>query len=84
VAELGGARTAELVGGGRIGVRAPMHETEEAVVRPYVLINDVGGAVAAAESSGAEIALPPMEIPGHGTIAIFIQGGVQHAVWQKP
>ena len=27
---------------------------------------------------------PRMTIPGHGTVAIFIQGGVQHAVWQNP
>ena len=33
VAELGNARTADLAGGGRIGVRAPMHEKEEPVVR---------------------------------------------------
>lgn len=84
VAELGGARTADLDGGGRIGVRAPMHETEAPVVRPYVLVGDIESAVAAAEAAGAEVILPPMEIPGQGTVAIFIQGGVEHAVWQKP
>lgn len=81
---LGGARTAELSGGGRIGVRTPMHETEEPVVRPYVLVDDIDGAARAAEEAGAQIALPPMEIPGQGRVAIFIQGGGQHAVWQKP
>lgn len=30
-----------------------------------------------------EMALPPMEIPGQGRIAIFIQGGVLHALWQN-
>jgi len=81
-AGLGGARTADLVGGGRIGIRAPMHETEEPVVRPYVLVDDIEAAAKAAEEAGAEIAHPPMEIPGHGKFAIFIQGGIHHALWQ--
>jgi predicted enzyme related to lactoylglutathione lyase len=81
-AGLGGARTAELAGGGRIGVRAPMHETEEPVVRPYILVDDIDAAARAAEEAGAEIAHPPMEIPGRGSFAIFIQGGVHHALWQ--
>ena len=34
-AGLGNARTAELPGGGLVGVRVPMHEMEEPVVRPY-------------------------------------------------
>jgi hypothetical protein len=33
-------------------------------------------------SGGGEIAHPPMEIPGHGKFAIFIQGAIQHALWQ--
>jgi len=81
-AGLGGARTADLAGGGRIGVRAPMHETEEPVVRPYVLVADIEAATKAAEEAGAEIAHPPMEIPGYGKFAIFIQGGIHHALWQ--
>ena len=32
---LGNARTAPLAGGGLVGVRAPMHETEEPVVRAW-------------------------------------------------
>ena len=82
VDELGGARTAELAGGGRIGVRAPMIEAEEPVVRPYVLVEDIEAAVQAAEGAGATIAHAPMEIPGQGTFAIFIQGGIHHALWQ--
>ena len=81
-AGLGGARTVELAGGGRIGVRAPMHEAEEPVVRPYVLVGDIEAAAKAAEEAGAEIAHPPMEIPGQGSFAIFIQGGIHHALWQ--
>jgi len=81
-AGLGGARTAALANGGLIGVRAPMHETEEPVVRPYLLVDDVEAAAKAAEAAGAEIAHPPMEIPGYGTFAICIQGGVHHGLWQ--
>ena len=37
---------------------------------------------AAAVEAGGEIAHLPMEIPGHGTFAIFIQGGIHHGLWQ--
>lgn len=83
-AGLGNARTAALAGGGLVGVRAPMHETEEPVVRPYWLVDDIQAAVAAAVGAGGEVAHPPMEIPGHGTFAIYIHGGVQHGLWQRP
>ncbi len=79
---LGGARTAPLPDGGKVGVRAPMHDAEEPVVRPYLLVDDIEAAAKAAAEAGGEIAHPPMEIPGHGTFAIFIQGGVHHGLWQ--
>jgi len=82
-AGLGNARTAALANGGLIGVRAPMHETEEPVVRPYLLVDDIEAAAAAAVEAGAEIAHPPLELPGHGTFAIFIQGGIHHGLWQR-
>ncbi len=82
IAGLGNARTAPQQGGGRIGVRAPMHETEQPIVRPYVLVKDIQSSVAAAEAAGAVIAHPPMELPGQGTFAIYIQGGVHHGLWQ--
>ncbi len=81
-AGLGNARTASLSNGGLIGVRAPLHETEEPVVRPYLLVDDVQAAAEAAAAAGGEIAHPPMELPGHGTFAIFIQGGIHHGLWQ--
>ena len=28
------------------------------------------------------LAHPPMKIPGHGTFAIYIQGGIHHGLWQ--
>ena len=82
VAELGNARTADLEGGGRVGIRAPMHESEQPVVRPYLSTPDVVAATEAAEQSGAEIAHPPLEIPGVGRFAIFFQGGNQYGNWQ--
>ncbi|MBT8102797.1 MAG: hydroxylase [Woeseia sp.] len=82
-ASLGNARTASMPGGGMIGVREPMHESEEPVVRPYWLVEDIETAVAAAVKAGAEVAHPPLEIPGHGTFAIYIQGGVHHGLWQR-
>jgi len=75
VAMLGNARTADLKDGGRIGVRAPMRASEQPVVRPYVLVDDIEAAVKAAEAAGAKVALPPMEIPGQGTFSIYILGG---------
>ena len=79
---LGGARTAKLTGGGLLGVRGPLRDTETPVVRPYVLVDDIAASVAAAADAGAEIALPPMELPGHGTCAIVIQGGIECGLWQ--
>ena len=81
-AGLGNARTAALPGGGKVGVRAPMHDAEEPVVRPYWLVDDIEAAVAASVEAGGEVAHPPMQIPGHGTFAIYIQGGIHHGLWQ--
>lgn len=82
-AGLGNARTAALLGGGLVGVRAPLSEVEEPVVRPYWLVDSIEAAVAAAVEAGGTVAHPPLEIPGHGTFAIYIQGGVQHGLWQR-
>ncbi|MBK8835095.1 MAG: hydroxylase [Anaerolineae bacterium] len=82
VAELGFARTAPLAGGGPVGVRAPLRETEDPVVRPYWLVDDIEAALAAAVQAGGELALPPMAIPGYGTCAIYLQGGNDHGLWQ--
>jgi len=82
-AALGNARTAPLPGGGLLGVRAPLHESETPVVRPYLLVDDIAAAVRAAADAGAQVAHEPMALPGHGTFAIVIQGGVQHGLWQR-
>ena len=81
-AELGNARTAALPGGGLVGVRAPLRETEEPVVRPYWLVDDIEGALGAAVEAGGVTAHPPWEIPGRGTFAIYLQGGIDHGFWQ--
>lgn len=81
-AELGNALVAEMPGGGLCGIRAPMHEQEAPIVRPYVRVADLQNAVKKAAGSGAEILLESMEIPGHGTIAIYSHGGVQQGLWQ--
>lgn len=80
--DLGNARTASLSSGGLIGVREPLRRTESPVVRPYLRVNDIDVALAKAAAAGARIALPPMELPGYGTCAIVIQGGVEHGLWQ--
>src|SRR5262245_59989661 len=43
--KLGGARTARLANGGTLGVRAPMHNVEKPVVRPYILVKDIEATV---------------------------------------
>lgn len=79
---LGGARTANLTGGGMLGIRAPLRDTEKPVVRPYVLVENIKASVAAAAEVGAEIAMAPTEIAGHGQFAIVIQGGIESGLWQ--
>ncbi len=81
-AALGGARVASLKGGGRIGIRAPMREDEAPVVRPYLLVDDIEAASAAATAAGAEFAMTATEIPGHGKFAIYFLGGIQHGLWE--
>lgn len=83
IPELGNARMAPLDGGGSISVRAPMRATEAPVVRPYIMVDDLAAAVEAARAAGAQIAIPAMEIPGRGTIAIYILGGIEHGLWQE-
>ncbi len=79
---LGGARTCTLSDDSIIGVRGPLRETEEPVVRPYYLVEDIEKAVANVEAEGATIAMPPMEIPGKGKFAIYLLGSNDHGLWQ--
>jgi uncharacterized protein len=79
---LGDARTAPLPDGGSIGVRGPLRDTEEPIVRPYWLVDDIEAALDAATKQGAVVAHSPLEIPGKGTFAIYQQGDVDHGLWQ--
>ncbi len=82
VPELGNARVAQLSNGGLIGIRASLHASEAAVVRPYMLVDDINGALSAVVKQGAEVLHPAMEIPGRGMFAIYKQSGVQLGLWQ--
>ncbi len=84
VAEFGNARTATLIGGGWIGVRAPMRADEKPVVRPYVLVDNIEAALKAAEAAGGHIAMASTPIPGRGTFGIYIQGGIEYGLWKHP
>ncbi len=79
---LGNAKTMLLSDGSSIGVRAPLRDTEEAVIRPYWLVNDINIALNAATKQGAQVAHSPLEIPGKGTFAIYFLGGTQLGLWQ--
>lgn len=79
----GGARTAPLSDGGRIGIRGPLRPDETPVVRPYTLVTDIKAAVEAAVAAGGTVAMNPMEIPGEGTFAIVIHGGIECGFWQN-
>jgi predicted enzyme related to lactoylglutathione lyase len=79
---LGGARTCTLPDGSIVGVRGPLRGNEEPVVRPYWLVENIEQAIAKVEAQGAEIAVPPMEIPGKGKFAIYLVGSNDHGLWQ--
>ena len=53
-ANLGNARTAKLPNGGLLGVRAPLRETEEPVVRPYFLVEDIDASVSHSGGVGCQ------------------------------
>lgn len=82
VPELGNALTVTLADGSILGVRAPLRDSENPVVRPYWRVSDIESALTAIVDSGGSVALPSMEIPGRGRIAIYLQGGNDHGLWQ--
>jgi predicted enzyme related to lactoylglutathione lyase len=82
VADLGQARVAEAPDGRLVGVRAPLAEHEQPIVRAYLEVQDIAKAVEEAEAAGALIAYPPTRQGSTGTWAIYILGGVQIGLWQ--
>lgn len=83
VAELGQARVAEAPDGSLIGVRAPLAEHEQPIIRTYLEVEDIARAVKEAEATGAAIAYPPTRQGDTGTWAIYILGDVQFGLWQR-
>ena len=82
VAEFGNAMVAVAPGGGRVSIRAPMHDEEAPTIRPYMLTNDIEAAVKSAEEAGAMIAMAPTHVPGQGTFAIYFVDDAQLGLWQ--
>lgn len=83
VADLGGARVANAAGGSQIGVRAPLAEHEQPIIRTYLEVNDIAKAIKEAEAAGGVVAYPPTKQGETGTWAIYVLGDVQFGLWQK-
>ena len=83
VSDLGQARVAEAPDGSLFGVRSPLAEHEQPIVRTYLAVDDIVRAVKDAEATGAVIAYPPTQQGDTGTWAIYILGGVQVGLWQR-
>lgn len=83
VADLGQARVANAADGSRIGVRAPLAEHEQPIVRTYFEVSDIKKAIATAEAAGAVAAYPPTKQGDTGTWAIYFLGEAQIGLWQK-
>ncbi|MEM9443951.1 MAG: hypothetical protein AAGA18_01240 [Verrucomicrobiota bacterium] len=82
VEDLGRAKIAKTGDGTFIGVRAPLAEHEQPIVRVYFAVEDITKAVKEAEAAGAVIAYPPTKQGETGTWAIIIQDEIQHGLWQ--
>lgn len=82
VEDLGQAKVAKTANG-MIGVRAPLGEHEQPIVRTYFAVDDIEKAVKAAEAAGAVIAYPPTKQGETGTWAIYILDEIQHGLWQR-
>ena len=83
VTDLGQARVAEVPDGSLIGVRAPLAEHEQPIIRTYLEVEDIARAIKEAEAAGAVIAYPPTQQGDTGTWAIYFLGDVQIGLWQR-
>ena len=83
VADLGQARVAEAPDGSLIGVRAPLAEHEQPIIRAYLVVEDIARAVKEVEAASAVIAYPPTQQGNTGTWAIYLLGDVQIGLWQR-
>src|SRR5690606_15855736 len=59
-AYLGGAHTVSLPGGGLLGVRSPLRDDEEPIVRPYWLVPDIEAAADPVLADGCKEVHPPL------------------------
>lgn len=81
--DLGQARVATRADGTLVGIRKPLAEHEQPIMRTYLEVADIQQAVKTAEEQGATVAYPPTRQGQRGTFAILFQGGVQHGLWQQ-
>jgi hypothetical protein len=81
--ELGQACVATRVDGTLVGIRMPLAEHEQPIMRTYLEVEEIQLAVKEAEETGAVTAYPPTQQGRRGTFAIVIQGDVQHGFWQR-
>jgi predicted enzyme related to lactoylglutathione lyase len=79
--DLGHARVAAQADGPLVGIRKPLAEHEQPILRTYIAVEDIQQAIGEAEESGAMIAYPPTRQGHQGTFAIVIKGGVEHGLW---
>lgn len=84
VPDLGNARVAKQSDGSSVGVRAPLADHEQPIIRPYLAVDDIAEALAAAETQGAIVAYPPTTQGDTGTWAIYILNDLQVGLWQDP
>jgi predicted enzyme related to lactoylglutathione lyase len=81
--DLGHARVAPLADGSLVGIRKPLAEHEQPILRTYIAVEDIEQAISEAEECGAMIAYPPTRQGNQGTFAIVIKCGVEHGLWQR-
>jgi predicted enzyme related to lactoylglutathione lyase len=67
--------------GGAIGTRGV---SVGSVVRPYVTVDRLEDAVAAAEANGGSVKTPPQEIPGGRWAAVTDSEGNEIGLWETP
>ena len=81
--ELGTARVAEAPDGTWIGVRAPLADHEQPIVRTYLAVDDIEKALKEAVAAGGVLAYPPTQHGDLGTYAIYILNDIQMGLWQR-
>jgi predicted enzyme related to lactoylglutathione lyase len=69
--------------GSLVGIRKPLAEHEQPLLRAYIAVEDIEQAIREAEEGGATIAYPPTRQGDQGTFAIVIKGDVEHGLWQR-